>query len=131
MALIHAGAEFALEQWGIWTRREKPAPKHAISWMGPMIDRLMEQIIDDSGHPVQAWEDRDCEAFDAHVMTHIRQQNMAVFRTLRVYYAESTDEYRCTSKKELARRLHVDRRTATKNLEIGINMVAAMLAMAA
>ena len=131
MAYINAEAEFALEQWGIWSRRHRPGPKDAISWMGPMIDRMVGQIVDDSGYPVQAWEDRDLEAFDSHIMHHIRANNHPVFQTLKTYYGDSSDEYRCVSKRELARRLKVNRDTAVKRLEIGINMVAAMLSMAA
>ena len=131
MALVNAQAEFALEQWGIWARISRPGPRGAISWMGPMMDRAVGQIIDDSGYPVQSWNDGDCEAFDAHVMRHIRENNPPVFQALKTYYADAADEYRSVSKADLAKRLRINRSTAIKRLEIGINMVAAMLAMAA
>lgn len=130
MPLIHAEAEFALEQWGIWVRLNRPGPRDAKSWMGPMLDRMVGHIIDDSGSPVRSWDDPVCEAFDSYVMRNVCKSNRQAFNALSIYYAHSTDEYRCTSKKELARRLHVSRATAIKRLEIGINMVAGMLAMA-
>lgn len=132
MALVHAQAEFSLEQWGIWCRTATPGPKGAISWMGPMLDRMMGTIVDNDERPVRAWEDADCEAFDAHVVRHIRENNKDAYEALRAYYAyPDGDEYRAVSKTVLAKRLKVSRVTAIKRLEIGINMVAAMLAVAA
>ena len=132
MALVHAQAEFALEQWGIWCRTATPGPKGAISWMGPMVDRLVGTIVENDERPVRAWEDNDCEAFDTHVIRHVRDNNPEAYQALRLYYAfPDADDYRAISKSVLAKRLRVNRDTAVKRLEIGINMVAAMLAMAA
>ncbi|WP_348720365.1 hypothetical protein [uncultured Alcanivorax sp.] len=132
MALVHAQAEFALEQWGIWCRTATPGPKGAISWMGPMVDRMVGQIVEADERPVRAWEDNDCEAFDAHVVRHIRENNIDAYEAIKAYYAfPDGDDYRALSKTVLAKRLRVNRDTAVKRLEIGINMVAAMLAMAA
>ncbi len=132
MALVHAQAEFALEQWGIWCRTATPGPKGAISWMGPMVDRLVGTIVEADERPVRAWEDNDCEAFDAHVIRLVRDHNPEAYQALRHYYAfPDGDDYRAISKSVLAKRLRVNRDTAVKRLEIGINMVAAMLAMAA
>lgn len=127
-----AQARFALEQWGIWCRTQTGAPRDAISWMGPFVDRLKERRGEPDDRPVRTWEDRDCEAFDLHVMAHIRSTNYDAFRALVLYYAfPGDDEYRALSKAVLAKRLGVNRDTATKRLEIGENMVAAMVAMAA
>ena len=132
MALVHAQAEFALEQWGIWCRTATPGPKGAISWLGPMVDRMVGQIVEADERPVRAWEDNDCEAFDAHVVRHIRENNIDAYEAIKAYYAfPDGDDYRALSKTVLAKRLRVNRDTAVKRLEIGINMVAAMLAMAA
>lgn len=132
MAETLAQARFALEQWGIWCRTQTGAPRDAISWMGPFLDRLKERRGEPDGRLVRAWEDRDCEAFDQHVMAHIRSTNYSAFRALALYYAfPGDDEYRALSKAVLARRLGVSRDTATKRLEVGENMVAAMVAMAA
>lgn len=129
---IYAEARFALEQWGIWSRTAGPAPKGAISWMGPIVDRQIGQIVDDDGRPVQVWEDAACQGFDEHVMAHIRQHNPPAFMALKLYYAfPDGDDYRALSKTVLAKRLRVSRVTAIKRLEIGESMVAAMLAMAA
>lgn len=129
---IYAEARHALEQWGIWSRTDGPAPKGAISWMGPMIDRKVGHIVEDDGRPVQVWPDDDCQRFDKHVMAHIREHNPPAFMALKLYYAyPDGDEYRSLSKSLLAKRLRVSRVTAIKRLEIGESMVAAMLAMAA
>ena len=127
-----AQARFALEQWGIWCRTQTGAPRDAISWMGPFLDRLKDRRGEPDDRPVRTWEDRDCEAFDLHVMAHIRSISYPTFRTLALYYAfPDGDEYRSISKNRLAQRLGVSRPTAEKRLSEGEHMVVMALVMAA
>ena len=132
MALVNDGAEMALTQWGIWCRSNTGAPRGAISWMGPFVDRMRGQIIDPDDRPVRLWDDPVCEAFDAHVMQYIRERYPEDFRALAEYYAfPAGDDDLVTSKAGLAKRLRVSRNTAIRRLEAGIKMVAVALAMAA
>lgn len=132
MALVNEGAELALTQWGIWCRSNTGAPRGAISWMGPFVDRMRGQIIDPDDRPVRLWEDSECEGFDLQVMQYIRRRHPHEFEALAIYYAfPAGDDDLVTSKAGLARRLHISRNTAIRRLESGIKMVAMAMHMAA
>lgn len=126
-----AEARFALEQWGIWCRTNIGAPRPVSSWMGDFWSNFNGSRVAGDRRPVRVWEDPDCEAFDQHVMRYVRMANQPAFEALTLYYAfTDSDGYHSVSKAALARRLRVSRDTATKRLEIGENMVAAVISTA-
>lgn len=119
-------ARHALEQWGLWCRTRTPGPKPDRSWMGPFVDRMLGSIIRSGA--VQDWKEDDCERFDSQVMRKIRALNVDVFHALERYYAYPDREMReSASKGALAKRLRVNRDTASKRLEIGEHMVMMMM----
>ena len=115
MGAVEVATEAMLTEWGKWCRIGRPNPQGARSWLGVMVDRLVQQ---NRGEGLIVPDDK-VAAFDHRVMRPLKQHSPAVYEALEAYYMDSD-----LTVAKLAKRLRVRKQTASDLLRSGRDMVS-------
>lgn len=114
-----AATEQMLRDWGLWIRMGKPSPGGAKSWLGVMVDRLVQQ----SRGPGLMFSESRIDEFDQRVMLAIKLNRRRVYDALKWYY-----EHESETVEGLAKFMGIRKQTACDLLNLGRDIVEGLTA---
>lgn len=111
---MEAKTETLLREWGKWIRIGRPNPQGAKSWLGVMIDRLVQQNRGEG----MILADDPVEKFDSLVMRPLKLNSPKAYEALEYYYSNPL-----TTVEGLGKRMKIRKQTASDLLNLARELV--------